>query len=563
MKIKVLSLAVALTAPLALTATDYLSATFTNGLPKNSTVERIDAGALDAAAYKSITDQGWLTASGLALCPTRNDDGTMRASRLILPAIEIKDAAAIVRWDARSMVAQLPESYKVLVRANGEDAWTELEFIEKENYLMTTRYAALSQYVGKTVEIAFESATPGNSFMIALDNVVIGVPQDSKFAFASTARHYYGDGESVTLGGVLVNFGAPTKWTSYRLEDINGTLIEEIPAETLATLEETQLEFAYPMSVGDGIDYNIVAVAADGKRQVLCTEYVVYSHYRRTLLADRFTGTWCNNCPEMTPTVEGYKVRFGDEAVFTEVHLNDVLENNDYVQGYGSEYVFSIPALIANHNPATIDYKVLDEELGLETFALVSTNATRTKSGNVRFSTEAEMCKDLDNSNGQYTLGYMLLADLHDPSMGAWKQSNSATSGTNEFAYMPSPISRDVTYFDGVVVEASCALWGVSGSLDQQILAGKKMSHNHTLTIPADFTNFDLTAVAMVIDTTTGCVLNCAAVKLPIETPSGIEGIECDTETGDSRIFDLKGRLVQGQPAPGIYVQRGKKILVK
>ena len=44
---------------------------------------------------------------------------------------------------------------------------------------------------------------------------------------------------------------------------------------------------------------------------------------------------------------------------------------------------------------------------------------------------------------------------------------------------------------------------------------------------------------------------------------AGVKGIEAKDETGDSRVYDLSGRLVVGKGlTPGIYIRNGKKMVV-
>ena len=52
-----------------------------------------------------------------------------------------------------------------------------------------------------------------------------------------------------------------------------------------------------------------------------------------------------------------------------------------------------------------------------------------------------------------------------------------------------------------------------------------------------------------------------AMVTLPPTAISEVKAAQSDA--AESRIFDLQGRPVTGQPAPGIYIQDGKKVLVK
>ena len=45
--------------------------------------------------------------------------------------------------------------------------------------------------------------------------------------------------------------------------------------------------------------------------------------------------------------------------------------------------------------------------------------------------------------------------------------------------------------------------------------------------------------------------------------PTAVEDVKVTPAISDSRYYDLQGRPVTGQPAPGIYIQDGKKVLVK
>jgi hypothetical protein len=45
--------------------------------------------------------------------------------------------------------------------------------------------------------------------------------------------------------------------------------------------------------------------------------------------------------------------------------------------------------------------------------------------------------------------------------------------------------------------------------------------------------------------------------------PNGIDSIATNTTTTDSAIYDLTGRRLNGKPERGIYIQGGKKYVIK
>ena len=45
------------------------------------------------------------------------------------------------------------------------------------------------------------------------------------------------------------------------------------------------------------------------------------------------------------------------------------------------------------------------------------------------------------------------------------------------------------------------------------------------------------------------------------DDPTGISSVR--VAGNDSRLYDLQGRRVEGQPAKGLYISNGKKVIIK
>ena len=59
-------------------------------------------------------------------------------------------------------------------------------------------------------------------------------------------------------------------------------------------------------------------------------------------------------------------------------------------------------------------------------------------------------------------------------------------------------------------------------------------------------------------------ILYDADIPTPTDTPTGIlPTIQTIDADGSSRYFDIQGRMLNGKPDKGLYIENGKKVLVK
>ena len=503
--------------------------TFDTGLPKGVTCENMDGGAVDAAAYRTLPEGGtsWYWAkvaqlNGALVCPTRNADGTVRRSRIVFPAVKVADADAVVRWDARSMVEWLPESYRVMVRRAGSEDWREMARVEGEGYAWETRHFALGDYVGDEVEVAFESATEGGKgFMLAIDNVSIGTLTDVKCDFVNESAHYVTPEMDNRVVGRLRNFGVPGNLRQIRLEAADGTLISATDLPAQGWYGEMPISLDFRLKVDERLDYRVVVVGADGARNVLCEDYVCCSWYRKTLLFDRLTGTWCNNCPQMALEVARKERLYGDEAIVAELHVagatNEPMACEDYWKHY-EESVFSIPQLIYNHNCGTVNDKTtyeqsVERELYGPTVAKIAAQAC-VKDGRVLLKSASEFAEDAENAGDRYRVGYIMLKDIRVAGDKLYDQANAAPGASwEEYYFMPARIASDMMLHRNVVVEGSTGASGVAGSLPAKIVALEEMASQSAVALPSGCSREELTVVAMILDNEEGRVLNCCKAE--------------------------------------------------
>ena len=82
-------------------------------------------------------------------------------------------------------------------------------------------------------------------------------------------------------------------------------------------------------------------------------------------------------------------------------------------------------------------------------------------------------------------------------------------------------------------------------------ISGKKLIQNKN----------KLNVIALLINRTTGAIVNVAETSTIDDYTTGIEDIENSTKPAENAIYDLAGRKVQKAPK-GIYIINGKKVAV-
>lgn len=562
------AIAIALALPLSgLRAGVSYNAAFDSTIPSAVKCENLDGGKLQTDVYRNMQESvSWCYGkvslyNGAAVCPTRNADGTVRRSRMVMPAVTVADADALLRWDARSMLQQVAESYRVLLRTADGGEWSELCHVEGETYGWTTHALSLSAYVGCDVQVAFETATTSpDAFMLAIDDVAIGTMRDIKYAFVADVPHYVTPDDDVVIGGRLTNYGSDNQLRKLQVV-VGDAVAAEVELGIMVPLQEVEIEARVRMTAGEVLDYAIYGIGGDGSKVSLGGDFISCSHFSRTLLMDHYTGVWCNNCTKMALTANAQQRRFGNEVIITEPHVRDAMFCGEYWEGYGSDCIYAIPQMLVNHNRGTVaetkDYYVtLEAELRAETIAGIAATMQREAGGQVRLTSECCFSKDMDNAGDRYRVGYILLTDIHRPGDMDYSQQNSAWNAEwEEYYFLPARIMPEMTYFHNVVVEGSTGVAGIAGSIDARISAFTPMGSTCALMLPDAYTAADVKAVAMIIDNSDGRIVNCC---LAVDETDDIRPVKAYSQ---GAVYDLSGRKA-ARGKRGLYVRDGKKILI-
>ncbi len=526
---------------------------FDNGMPQTFTILERDATTIDQKYYKNVKfDKAWFTTytdnsanqAALSLSHTGSIDNGAQENWLITPQVRVLSNEVCLRWDAKSIFNNLFETYKVMISTTDTEieSFTELITIEEETYDWTTHIIPLKEYKGKDIYIAFVNQS-NNKFILAIDNLTIGMIPDVKFVAETDLKVFYNNEDEAKGTLRITNIGKRATIKEFALSyAADGNEIETSTidiSKELAPSEVIEVEIEIPSDQNEVTSYTITAITDDDNGYTLIEDNIVRSYFERKYLVEKMTAMWCNNCPNGDIYLYPAKKRLKDEMIYINSHCTDQLAES-YWTGL-QRWIMNMPGIIVNRDKDYVNqsmtgadkYDILRESIYEPTYAKVTATAKLdvADKSKVNIDAEVEFAKEYDNSNDYYRIGYAIFNKEFSENRNAFKQSNSATlPASREYYFLPADIPAEImTYYHVPILEAT-AFTGEANSFPSQINVGDKVSHSTQLTIPEDYVGEDdLYVVAFAMNSRSGSVLN--AYQVDITDPAGIERINSNTGT--------------------------------
>ena len=184
---------------------------------------------------------------------------------------------------------------------------------------------------------------------------------------------------------------------------------------------------------------------------------------------------------------------------------------------------------------------------------------------------EAEVVFPYELADGNFVVEYILTSDgLTDAD---WGQSNYYAGGSQgNPLYMDVFSNGESTIYGLVYNDVAVLTSEMLGGSENVVTAAAadvpvKLSYKFPLAYAVNTANApviqdvnNLKVVALLIDATTGKVVNANKAKLG--TSTGISIIEAGNRSNSATYFDLQGRRVV-KPAKGLYINNGRAVIVK
>ena len=321
----------------------------------------------------------------------------------------------------------------------------------------------------------------------------------------------------------------------------------------------------------------------------------------RRSVVEEFTGTWCGNCPRGMVGIERLEADFGDRFIGIAIHtgvgepmqiptypdlqtallpgsgapscaIDRVQHRFDPYAGSGSRGY--------NHYGIDLDFAAA---LAMPTEAKVELAAqwADAQQWDVRFSVTTTF--NIDSPTAPYPLVLVLTEDGLTGSGEGWQQTNYYSLSYEEGAgteysdddmqpWREAPYHADGVVYNHVAVNTLGALGGIAGSISAPIAAYVPQTYTDVLTTLASHTlriiqdKSRLSAVAMLINTETGQVVNAAKAPVAdygqsgIKAPSTLKPQPSNLNPQISNPYDLQGRPASGAQK-GVRIGNGKKHL--
>lgn len=530
---KIITLGLVLTTILA--QAQIFSEDFNAGIPATFTLTDVD-GLTPAPNVSAFT--GSFTAQAMAsedcagstswFNPLGQADDWM-----VTPAITLPNNGNGIglEFDAIATDANYPDGVEVYVSTAGANPanFTSPALYNTTNTggeadVWTKRSVGLTSYAGQTIYIAFRNNSV-DQFLLGIDNITVRELQDNNAELTSLNITAYSVAPAmINIEGVMKNVGGNTinsmdiTWTdgtnSYT-NNLSGLNVQ--PNSTYNFTHADQLSLSAPGSANltvtiDNVNTNIDPDMSDNSLTAIANA-VTFIPTKRVVFEEA-TGTWCGWCPRGAVGLETLEQNYPGTAIGIAVHNGDDMTVTVYDAGMN----------VGGYPSGHVDRAILDVDPGdfmqyytdrINEISPVEISATAVFDPLTRVIDINLSGEFVANLSGDYRFNAVILED----GVGPYSQANyysgngpmvSPITGF-DWAAASDPVS---VYFDHVARGILGGFDGTAGSLPANITAGGLHTHNYTHTLPADQNENNVHIAGMIINNTTGEIINAIKTKL-------------------------------------------------
>jgi hypothetical protein len=259
----------------------------------------------------------------------------------------------------------------------------------------------------------------------------------------------------------------------------------------------------------------------------------------KKVFAEEATGTWCGWCVRGICFMDYMTETYPETWIGVAVHNGDPM----VVPAYDDEIGNIIPqfpgypsgtldrAGESFWDPEDFEQGYLERMEALSPASIDIANYTWDPVTRViNFNLQSEFIVDIYS---ELRFGVVITEDSLWGTTAQWNQANYYAGGGNGpmcgFESMPSVIPAAQMHYDHVAREILDTPYGTENSLPNPILAGSTHSYNYTYTIPQEWNYDKITIIGILIDMTTGEILNANNV---IDPYLGIDNLNVDANVG-------------------------------
>ena len=567
--------------------TAYVKCDFESGIPDSFTLYDRDGNepSIDMKNLGFAVGTPWVAVktdkdTNTAACSTswykvagQSDDW------MVTPRFEVTDAAALLRWRAMASDKEYRDGYSVYISENGDkpenfDTTTPVFSVKSEKSEWTEHELSLADYAGKTIAVAFVNNSKDKSCLY-VDDIFAGVPAPLEI-YSAIPRVVTQEGTFYIEGTVKNTTKTPITGFSINYSFNGGETYTHEETSTIKAGQEYKFYFESKEKIrrNETLDYVLSVGEADDHSSV-CGKL---SCYRRVVVAEEVTGTWCGYCVRGIAAMAQMREDYEDEFIGIAVHAGSVswpdpMELLDYNNWIFTQFNMSgYPHCTVNRSttttgdPANIPYYFNIYSLKDVEYGLALSASTDASSRVVSAHTDIYSIKDNDNAN--LRLAYVVIEnDVHSEESVYWSQSNYYAGGSmgemGGFEDLPEIVPAADMWYQDVARYISDGFDGIEGSVPTVLREDTPAGHDFSFTLPDNILNDANTELCvLLLNAKNGMIVNADKISLAdhftgIETTTDNTNLAMQKVGNDIRVaanelitsvevFSIDGKKVMG-----------------
>ncbi len=551
---------------------DYYNVDFSEGIPTEMLTYDLDGQTLHYTMIQAGFKQGqaWIDKRedksenryAASACRYKEIEGeTLDASDdwLVMPAVWVRDEDATLSWRGASISAKLgtASGYKVCISTVGdkpEDFFSVPVFETTEESInsWTQHSLSLKDYVGQRIYIAFvNNSTTGE--ILGIDDIEVTGSKGLCDLVVDSDRYIF-EHNDLTIKG-YVEACSDEVITDVTIKCISSEGEVEASYGSLALSRGEKFTFELPnvlrIDYGQTLHYQVIAVINNvvTTDPISCTATALMHKLHKNIVVEEATGMWCAYCPSGIVAMEELEKKYPDTFIGLALHYNDQLGVDDYVMdlsfpdGFPTGWInrkhYTIP-MVETEQDGKVVYTTLNggfetyfiQEMQVPAIADVRLSSSELVGGAIDVSAEISFAANINQANMR--VAYVIVENnVSDPN---YFQVNGYSGKDVEIGGFED-LSKEIhdIKFQHVVRGIYDDWQGVEGSVPTKIDAGETYIHNYSIALPTTIKNIAETeVVCMLIDITTGEIINAAKMSIPTSVEEIIENsIECRYSAGE------------------------------
>ncbi|MCB0531136.1 MAG: Omp28-related outer membrane protein [Lewinellaceae bacterium] len=450
----------------------------------------------------------------------------------------------------------IKESFKLVGSKDGGTTWEDIQIFGNTGGWQSNVNIDVSAYAGLSdVRFAFVYNDGGGwLFGAMLDNIKLVIPDDIVRASLTGVRAgKYVEaipaflpnfnkllvGHNVTLAGTLRNNGFPTI-TSFDVLITRGANTDTInfTNQNLEFGKSALITVPYPVELGPNNFSFLMEITnvngvgdndpSDNGGSATFSVTGVEPQPGRKVVIEEGTGTWCQWCPRGAVMMDHIAHEYEGLAIPIAVHNNDPMRNATYDNGMGDliggypgglvEREADIDPLSGNPN---FEIALIDHLLQPAKVIVTQNVELNTTIRKVDVTSSLQFLEEL---NGDYRIAVVFTEEGVTGSASNYNQVNAYSGGGNGpmggYESLPSPVPAANMVYNHVARAIVGGFSGKAGSVPANNPAGSVMSYTSTYLFPSSYNIDNMHAITMVIDNSTGQIINAESTPIPFVSTS-------------------------------------------